>query len=301
MFFRPLEGVLMRYKGTIIRPPSEALSYLLQVTYGCSQNTCTFCPTYLDKPFGVRPEQEVLEDIEMAARTIPHARRVFLTDGNGLVLSQRRLMTILKALGSAFPRLQRVGIYANARDILAKKDDELRELNSHRMSILYLGLESGSDEVLRRVKKGATAEEMVKAVHRAQAAGMKVSVIALLGLGGRELCREHAVETGRVVSRMDPRFLSLLTLMVVPGTEIYDSWTRGQFTVPEPMDLLREMRMVIDNLHDLTACIFRTNHASNYLPLAGTLPKDKQKLLETIDDALKRGDSCLRPESLRGL
>ena len=291
----------MRYKGTIIRPPSEAHSYLLQVTYGCSRNTCTFCPTYLDKPFGVRPEEEVLEDIETAARTSPHVRRVFLTDGNGLVLSQRRLMTILKALGTGFPRLQRVGIYANARDILAKKDDELRELCSHKMSILYLGLESGSDEILRRVKKGATSEEMIQAVRKAQDAGIKVSVIALLGLGGRVLWREHATATGEVVSRMNPRFLSLLTLMIVPGTELYDEWAGGQFQLPETMDFLGEMRLIIEHLNGLTACIFRTNHASNYLPLAGTLMKDRQKLLDTIDSALKKGEACLRPESLRGL
>ena len=291
----------MRYRGTIIRPPSEAHSYLLQVTYGCSQNTCTFCPTYLDKSFGVRPEQEVLEDIEMAARTIPQARRAFLTDGNALVLSQNKLMTILRALQAALPKLQRVGIYANARDILAKDDEELRELCGHKLSIIYIGLESGSDEILRRVKKGATSEEMIKAVRKAQSAGMKVSVIALLGLGGRTLWREHAAATGHVVSQMDPRFLSLLTLMIVPGTELYDEWARGQFQLPEPTALLREMRMIIENLSDLTACIFRTNHASNYLPLAGTLMKDKQKLLGTIDSALKKGESCLRPESLRGL
>ena len=291
----------MRYKGTIIRPPSEAGSYLLQITYGCSQNTCTFCPTYLDKSFGVRPEGDVLEDIEMAKVTASHTRRVFLCDGNGLVLSQRRLKTILEALNSAFPLLQRVGIYANARDILNKSSRELEELRSQKLTIIYIGLESGSDEVLRRVKKGATSTEMIEAVRKAQTAGMKVSVIGLLGLGGHDLWQEHAEATGRAVSQMDPRFFSLLTLMIVPGTELYDEWRAGTFQLPEPLDMLNEMRCVIENLNDLTGCIFRTNHASNYLPLAGTLPRDKEKLLDTIDEALRIGDSCLRSEFLRGL
>ena len=291
----------VRYKGTVIRPPSEAQSYILQVTYGCSQNTCTFCPTYLDKSFGVRPEKEVLDDIELARNTIPHTRRVFLADGNALVLSQRRLRTILHALHSAFPDLQRVGIYANARDILKKSGGELQELCNQKLSILYIGLESGSDEVLGRVKKGATSREMIDAVRKAQAAGIKVSVIGLLGLGGQDLWVEHAEATGSAVSQMDPRFLFLLTLMVVPGTELYDEWVGGQFKLPEPIDMLREMRIIIENLQGLTGCIFRTNHASNYLPLAGTLPKDKEKLIHTIDEALIIGESCLRPEYLRGL
>lgn len=291
----------MRYTGTIIRPPSEAGSYLLQVTYGCSQNTCTFCPTYLEKSFGVRAEQGVLEDIEMAKTAAPHTRRVFLCDGNGLVLSQRRLKTILEALNSAFPALQRVGIYANARDILNKSSQELAELCKLKLTIIYIGLESGSDEVLRRVKKGATSQEMIEAVRQAQAAGLKVSVIGLLGLGGLDMWREHAEATGRAVSQMDPRFFSLLTLMIVPGTELYDEWRQGSFALPEPLDMLREMRLIIDNLHGLSGCIFRTNHASNYLPLAGTLPRDKEKLVQTIDEALHAGDACLRPEFLRGL
>lgn len=291
----------MRYMGTIIRPPSEAQSYILQVTYGCSQNTCTFCPTYLDKPFGVRPEQEVLEDIELAKSTIPHTRRVFLADGNALVLSQRRLITILESLHSVFPALQRVGIYANARDILQKTDQQLRELCEYSLSIIYIGLESGSDTVLRRVKKGATSQEMIEAVRKAQAAGIKMSVIGLLGLGGRDLWREHAEATGTVVSQMDPRFFSLLTLMMVPGTELYGEWAEGRFELPQSLDLLREMRCIIENMRGLTGCIFRTNHASNYLPLAGTLPKDKERVLRTIDGALRLGESCLRPEYLRGL
>jgi radical SAM superfamily enzyme YgiQ (UPF0313 family) len=291
----------MRYYGTVIRPPSEADSYILQVTYGCSHNLCTFCGTYPDKPFRVRPAGEVLQDIELARHALPDTRRVFLADGNALVLSTQRLVPILEALRSAFPDLQRVGIYANAQDLLNKSRDELTALRGLGLRIVYLGLESGSDAVLQRINKGATAAEMIAAVQRAQAAGIRVSVIALLGLGGTELSAEHAAATGRVVSAMDPRYLSMLTLMLVPGTPLYQQWCDGVFHLPEPESLLAELRQVLLHMEGLSGCIFRTNHASNYLPLAGTLPKDRESLLATLDAALARGRSALRPEAWRGL
>jgi radical SAM superfamily enzyme YgiQ (UPF0313 family) len=291
----------MHYYGTVIRPPSEAESYILQVTYGCSHSRCTFCGTYLDKPFQARPAAEVLQDIQLARRLIPDTRRVFLADGNALVLSARRLTVILDALRAAFPDLQRVSAYANARDLLNKTENELAALREQGLRMVYLGLESGSDEVLRRIDKGATAAEMVAGVQRAQAAGMRVSVIALLGLAGPELSAAHAAETGRVVSAMDPRYLSLLTLMLVPGTPLHQQWRAGQFQLLSAEALLVEMRQVIQYLDGLTGCLFRTNHASNYLPLAGTLPKDKDRLLATLDAALTRGRPALRPEAWRGL
>jgi len=291
----------MRYHGTVIRPPSEAASYILQATYGCSHNRCTFCGTYADKPFRVRAEEEVLEDVAMAAELLPDTRRVFLADGNALVLSTRRLATILDALAAAFPLLRRVGIYANARDLLHKSEDELALLCGKKLEIVYLGLESGSDEVLRRVEKGITAAEMVEAARKAKRAGMKVSVIALLGLGGTELSEGHAEQTGRVVSAMDPQYLSMLTLMLVPGTELNRQHQSGTFRLPQPEALLAELRRVIVHSGGLSRCIFRTNHASNYLPLAGTLSRDKERLLETIDRALAAGRSALKPERWRAL
>ncbi len=291
----------MRYYGMVIRPPSEAESYILQVTYGCSHNRCTFCGTYQDKPFRVRPTEEVLDDIALAQARMPDTRRVFLADGNALVLSTRRLVAILDALAAGFPRLRRVGIYANARDILRKSDTDLAELCRQKLEIIYLGLESGSDEVLRRVHKGITAAEMIEAVAKAKRAGMRVSVIAILGLGGTDLSHEHAAETGRIVSAMDPQYLSLLTLMLVPGSELYQEWQTGAFVLPEPADLLRELREVLAHSHGLSRCIFRTNHASNYLPLAGTLSRDTATLLAAIDEAQARGRSALRPESWRAL
>jgi radical SAM superfamily enzyme YgiQ (UPF0313 family) len=194
-----------------------------------------------------------------------------------------------------------VATYANARDLLDKTGDELMLLRSKGLQLVYLGLETGSDEVLRRINKGATAAEMVEAVQHAKAAGLRVSVIGILGIGGPELSSEHAEATGRVVSAMDPPYLSMLTLMLVPGTPLYQQWRQGTFQLMEPEALLAELRQVILHLDGLSRCIFRTNHASNYLPLAGTLSKDKQQLLATLDAALARGPSALRPEAWRGL
>jgi radical SAM superfamily enzyme YgiQ (UPF0313 family) len=291
----------MRYYGTVIRPPSEANSYILQITYGCSHNKCTFCPTYLDKPFKVRSINEVFEDIEIAKNQMPQTRRVFLADGNAMVLSHKKLMSILNALNSVFPELQRIGIYANASDILHKTNQELKELRTKKLLIIYIGLESGSNKVLQRVNKGTTVQEIIEAVKKAQDAGFKVSVIALLGLGGTDLWKEHALATGKAISAMSPRFFSLLTLMVVPETVLHNQLEQGKFILPEPMQMLRELRIIIKNTNVQSGCIFRTNHASNYLPLAGRLPNDKDRLLKIIDQALAKGKSCLRPEYLRGL
>jgi radical SAM superfamily enzyme YgiQ (UPF0313 family) len=255
----------------------------------------------LDKPFRARPTEEVLEDIALAQSQLPDTRRVFLADGNALVLDTERLVTILDALKSGFPRLRRVGIYANARDILGKTDADLAMLQQRKLEIVYLGLESGSDEVLRRIHKGITAAEMVEAVHKARRAEMRTSVIAILGLGGTELSLQHAEETGRIVSAMDPEYLSMLTLMLIPGTELHRQRQSGAFELPEPAEMLQELRQVIAHLNDLSRCIFRTNHASNYLPLAGTLSRDKARLLTTIDEALTQGRSALRPEAWRAL
>lgn len=291
----------MRYYGAVIRPPSEAHSYILQVTYGCSHNRCAFCGTYLDKPFQVRPGDEVLEDIALAQKRWPGLRRVFMADGNALVLSARRLVPILDALASAFPYLERVASYANARDILDKSEAELALLSRKGLRLVYLGLESGSDDVLLRIHKGATAADMLQAAHKAQAAGMQVSVIGILGIAGPEHSFLHAEATGQVVSAMDPDYFSMLTLMLVPGTELYQQWQSGAFQLMEPEAMLGELRQVIGHLDGLSNCVFRTNHASNYLPLAGTLPQDKERLLATLDAALEQGRSALRPEFWRAL
>jgi len=291
----------MRYHGNVIRPPSEAHSYILQVSYGCSHNRCTFCGTYRDKSFRTRPTDDVMEDIEMARGLIPETRRVFLADGDALVLKTEKLVAILDRLAESFLGLERVGIYANARDLLRKSEKDLAMLRGKGLGIVYIGLESGSDAVLRDVQKGATASQMLQAVRKAKAAGITVSVIGLLGLAGSSGSEEHARATGRIVSEMDPQYLALLTLMLVPGTELYQSWQEGKFELLDPLAMLAELRQVLRNLEGLTQCVFRTNHASNYLPLGGTLPRDKDRLLTTIEEALERGSSALRPERWRGL
>jgi radical SAM superfamily enzyme YgiQ (UPF0313 family) len=283
----------------IIRPPSEARSYLLQVTYGCSYNKCAFCGTYLDKPFAIRDVDDVLEDIGMAGRMYPRTRRAFLCDGNALVLPTSRLVTILEGLSEVFPALQRVGTYANARDILKKGAGDLEILREKKLGIIYLGLESGSDEILRDMNKGETSESMTRAVRLVEECGIKTSVIVILGIGGREKSELHALESARVASRMNPRFLSCLTLMLVPGTPLHARFERGEFELLRPLEMLKEIEVIVENL-DLDGTIFRANHASNYLPLKGRFPQDKERLLEEIRAGL-RGQHPLRPDFLRGL
>lgn len=289
----------MRYEGNIFRPPSEADALLIQATVGCSYNRCAFCAMYRDKQFRVRPLEAVLEDIRWArAHYGPGVRRVFICDGNGLVLPTRYLRAVLQELQRCFPELQRVGIYANASDILNKSAAELAELVAHKLSICYLGLESGSDRVLALMAKGVTSQEMVAAVRKAQGAGMKSSVIYLLGLGGRQLWQEHARESARAVSQMNPNYLSALTLMPIPGTPLWQELKAGRFELPSPEEFARELKLFLE-LVDCQATVFRANHASNYVPLAGRLPKDRERLIAQLDDAIK--EHRLKPEVQRGL
>lgn len=290
---------MIRYEGTVIRPPSEARSLILQATLGCTHNKCTFCPTYLDKPFRKRPLDELFADIETARPYAGEVRRVFLADGDALVLSQDHLLKTLDRLASAFPRLRRVGIYASVDGILRRTPEELTELRERKLGIAYLGLESGSDEVLRRIRKKNSAAQQVEAVVKAQAAGIKMSVIALLGIGGKELSGEHAAQTFRALNEMQPRYASFLTLMIVPGTELAAQEERGEFEALDAPACLRELRAIVRGL-ELKKTIFRTNHASNFLALEGTLNKDKTAILAELDRGLS-GETPLRPERFRGL
>jgi radical SAM superfamily enzyme YgiQ (UPF0313 family) len=290
----------MRYEGSIYRPPSEAGSLILQATIGCSWNACTYCAMYRDKSFRVRPLSEVLEDIEAARDTFgPDVSRVFVADGDALIMDVDHWEKVLEACGSAFPRLRRVSAYATAMNLLEKSDDDLARLRQFGLSLLYIGPESGDGPTLKRIAKGATSEDHVEAARRAQRAGMKLSVIFLLGAGGIERSLEHAAASARLASEMDPRFISLLTLTVIPGTPISKLQDRGEFRLPDVKGFLSELRAFIDEARPHDA-IFRTNHASNYLPLAGRLPRDRDRLLEVLDAAID-GDVPLRPERSRGL
>lgn len=289
----------MRYEGNVFRPPSEADSLLLQATIGCSHNRCSFCAMYRDKRFRVRPVEAVLEDIATAREYYgAGVRRAFLCDGNALILPTAHLLRILTALEHAFPELQRVGVYANARDLVSKSSAELSELAQHRLGIFYLGLESGSNTVLSQIDKGATAEEMIAAVRHAMAAGMKSSVIYLLGLGGRRDWQEHALASARAVSQMNPNYLSALTVTVVPGTPLAQQLASGEFELPEPAEFAAELKLFLEQV-EVKATVFRSNHASNYVPLAGRLPRDQERLVADLSEAIRH--HRFRPEYLRGL
>lgn len=288
-----------RHESLVIRPPSEAGSFLLQVTRGCSHNRCTFCITYKFNKFKRRPLEKIVEDIDLAARWKPDIRRVFLCDGNAMCLATDELSDILDHLNLRFKDLERVGIYTNAADVLSKSPHELELLREKKLAIAYIGLESGNDEILERVRKGATSEQMIQAVVKAQEAGIDMSVIVLLGLGSNAMSRQHALDSARAVSRMNPRYLSALTLMLLPGTPLYRDYQNGDFELMNPQSILRELKVLIENI-EVENTLFRTNHASNYLPIGGNLPRDKQDILEMIDRGLEN-PALLRPESYRAL
>jgi len=289
----------VRYVGPVYRPPSEADSLLLQVTLGCSHNRCTYCAMYQGKTFQARPLADVLADVEEARRFAPDTRRVFLMDGDAMTLATARLVPVLEALNAAFPALARVGSYVNAVSVLRKSDAELARLRDLKLTIGYLGLETGDPATAARIVKGATVAEEVEAVRRAQAAGIKMSVMMLLGIGGRARWRAHAEATADALTAMDPRFVSCLCVTPVPGTPFFDEVARGDVALPSPEETLDELRVLVERMR-LTGAVFRSNHASNYLPLGGRLPADRARLLAAID-AARRGEIPLVPEAFRGL
>jgi len=291
----------MRYEGTIYRPPSEASSLILQITIGCSHNRCTFCPSYKGKRFRIRSFEEVKADIdEVAPKLAPYVERVFLADGDALIVKQSLLVEILDYLQEKLPRLERVGIYANAKGVLRKDLEELKELRRRKLGIVYLGVESGDQVVLDRVKKGTTYEKLVEAGRRVKEAGIKLSVTVLLGIGGRDRSREHAIATGRILTEMAPDYAGALTLMLVPGTPLYQEYLRGEFEMPSPFELLEELGLML--AHTEMEGLFTSNHASNYLPLKVKMPEEKEEALRTIEAVLRRRDpGLLRPEWYRAL
>ena len=291
--------ILMAIIEPVIRPPSEAESFLLQVTIGCSADSCSFCGAYKNKTFRIKDQKEIVDDINDHSRWYKDTRRVFLMDGDALVISNNRLVPVLEKLEQSFPMLSRISSYANGSNIIRKSDQELAELYDHKLRLIYMGLESGCQEILDRCGKSSSAEEMIKAVHKAAKAGIKSSVIVLLGLGGRKYSKEHVKGTIEALNRMQPRYLSFLTLMVIPQTPLEQEVISGSFKELNPLELLQESYQIIKGL-DLKKTIFRSNHASNYLSLEGAFPKDKTMMLNVLKLALD-GEVRLRPEILRGL
>jgi radical SAM superfamily enzyme YgiQ (UPF0313 family) len=290
----------MKYEGIIIRPPSEAESLILQITVGCSHNRCTFCPTYKAQRFRIKSFEEIKEDIDEAAQFGWAIERVFLADGDALIVPQPRLMEIMDYLKGKLPRLRRAGIYANAKGVLKKTQDELRELKEVGLGIIYLGVESGDQVVLERVRKGTTYEKLLQAGRMVKEAGIKLSVTVLLGIGGKERSREHAVATGRILTEMNPNYVGALSVMILPGTPLYEEQAQGRFVLPAPFEMIEELRTMIaqTDMHGL----FFSNHASNYLALKARMPKDKGDVLRLIDEVLARRDpALLRPDYFRAL
>lgn len=276
----------MRYEGSVYRPPSEARSLIIQVTIGCSHNKCTFCNMYKDKKFRIRKLEEIIEDLKEAREYYPRVRKIFLADGNALVLKKDVLKEILLTIKDLFPECERVGIYGSPQDLLRKSVEELSELKRLGVGIVYLGIESGSDEILKRINKGVNSTQMIEAGQKVVLSGIELSVMIISGLGGKEKWKEHAIESARVLNAINPDYIALLTLLIDPGTKIHEEVQSGDLKLLNPNEVMVETKELIANL-DVTNCMFRSNHASNYVPLGGSLHEDKEMLLEQLDAAIK--------------
>lgn len=289
----------MHYQGNIFRPPSEAYSILLQITTGCSHNKCTFCGMYKGSRFSIKDDRTIMADIDFAALHCKNQERLFLCDGDALILPQERLLTILAAIRTKLPWVTRIGTYANTKSIRRKTPEQLRELCENGLTIAYMGLESGDDVTLQNINKGADAERMIDMGRKLRAAGMKLSITVLLGIAGKERSHIHARETGRVLTAIDPEYVGALSLMLTPNTPLFEASRRNEFNLPSPHEMLEELAVMFASTV-LTDGYFHANHASNYLPIKAKLPNDKEATLQLIDRALK-GKVGLKPEYMRGL
>lgn len=290
----------MRYVGDIYRPPSEAYSLLVQVTIGCSHNKCTFCNMYKTKQFKVRPMEEVLEDLAWARQHYSRVQRIFLCDGDALCLANHKLITILDYIKEHFPECERVTTYGRATAAIAKTEEELRELKEHGLSMVYIGAESGSQKVLDMVKKGETREELIEGTKKLEAAGISTSVTFISGLAGTELWEEHAIETGKMITEMNASYVSLLTLMLQSPAPMLDDWAAGRFQKLTAEEVLAETCLMLQHANPTKSCVFRSNHASNYVSLRGNLPEDKEQMIASLKRCMEdRG--LLKDERFRML
>jgi radical SAM superfamily enzyme YgiQ (UPF0313 family) len=289
-------------RQVLVRPPSEANSLLLPVTFGCSHNTCTFCGTYSNMRFRIRPVEDIKRDIDEVAKNYSWSlRRVFLENGDAIIAPQRILVETLKYLNEKFPKLERIGSYATPQAALIKSVDELKELHQLGLTIVYMGVETGDEELLQKIDKGANYAQIVKAGRKIKQAGITLSVTVILGLGGPEGSEKHALGTARILSDIDPDFAGALTIMLVPGTPLHRDWEEGRFKLITPFQSLAELKTIIENAK-FTDCFFTANHASNYLPIKARLPRQKAAVLKLINEVLESGDmSRLRPEFTRAL
>ena len=289
----------MRYEGLVYRPPSEARSLIVQVTIGCAHNKCTFCTMYKDKQFRVRKKEEVLEDFQMAYDTYgDRIRRIFLADGDAVIVRTPYVLDILNFIGEKFPSTERVTSYGTPGDILRKSEEELKSLARAGLDMVYMGAESGDAVTLERINKGVTREEIIEAGQKLRRCGIRSSITLISGLGGRERKREHAVESAKLISAIKPDYVGFLTLMLDESTEIYRQIQAGEMELLTPEEVVEEMRLFLTNV-DSQGTVFRANHASNYVILKGNLNEDIEEMLQRLDEVEKAGK--YRPERVRGL
>jgi len=292
---------MINYHEPLFRPPSEAYSFILQVSLGCAWNKCAFCEMYSSKQFRIRKEEELFEEIDQMLPYSQHIKKVFLADGNAMVLSFDRLSRILDRLNDRFPRLNRISSYALPRDIEAKSEEELRILVKKGLKLLYVGIESGDDELLQRINKNENFNSTSKALQKARKAGIKLSVMILNGLGGKNYSKQHAINSAKVVNEIQPEFLSTLVLSYPHGENHFKQKFDGEFIPLSTLGLIEEMKIFIENL-ELENTVFRSDHASNYLVLRGNLNRDKDELLDRIYSVLDQPEKAnLREEWMRGL
>jgi len=275
----------MKYEGDLYRPPSEAYSLIVQATIGCSHNKCTFCSMYKKDTFRIRGTEEIIEDLLVGRKYYQNVKRVFLADGDALVIKTRELVKILYAIKKLFPECERVGIYGTPKSILVKSKEELFKLKSLGLGIVYLGLESGSDKILEDINKGVNSSQMIEAGRKVVETGIELSVTLISGIGGKANSMLHAIESARTLNEMKPHYIGLLTLLLEEGTLLYKEVKEGKFELLTPLEVLRETKTLVQGL-EIDNCIFRSNHASNYISLRGTLMKDKNLILEQINHGL---------------
>ena len=290
----------MRYEGNIFRPPSEAYSLLVQVTVGCTHNKCTFCSMYKDKQFHIRKLEEVLEDLDWARKHYRQVRRIFLCDGDALALKNTKLRPILEYIRDNFPECERVTSYARVSDILHKSEEDLKELWDLGLTMLYIGAESGSDAVLTAICKGESRREIIDGVRKAQDCGFKTSVTFISGLAGKAGWEDHAVQTATMINEMEPDYVGLLTLMIDPEVPIAEEIRTGRLELLSPEEVVAETLLMLENIDVKRPCVFRSNHASNYLSLAGTLPGDRDRLIGILREAME-DQGMLKDERFRAL
>ncbi len=287
------------YDYPLYRPPSEAYSLIIQATLGCSQNKCTFCSMYKSKKFTIKPLEQIKKEIDFFRIYVKKAERIFLADGDALIMPMKILKEIFIYINEKFPEAERISLYGSPKSILLKTPEELLELKNLGLGLIYLGVESGSDKILSSVKKGVSREEIIAAGKKVKKVGIPLSVTAIAGLGGKENSIEHAVETASLISEINPDYFGVLTLMLEEGTELSEEYKKGNFIPLSSSEILEETKLMIKNINVKEKCIFRSNHASNYVSLKGTLPYEKENILKTIDSALENNE--IKSEFLRRL